>query len=30
VVPRGVHWRLIGAHIVGDPLWAPYLAESAA
>jgi 5-methylcytosine-specific restriction endonuclease McrA len=30
VVPRGAHWRLIGAMHDGDPLWAPYVAESAA
>jgi 5-methylcytosine-specific restriction endonuclease McrA len=24
-VPRGTHWRLIGAHHEGDPQWAPYL-----
>lgn len=24
MAPRGVHWRLIGAHH-GDPQWAPYL-----
>ncbi|GAA3118159.1 HNH endonuclease [Planomonospora alba] len=29
-VPRGAHWRLIGAHVVGDPQWAPYLEETAA
>ena len=27
VVPRGVHWRLIGAHHDGDPQWTPYLPE---
>ncbi len=26
-VPRGTHWRLIGAHHEGDPQWAPYLPE---
>jgi 5-methylcytosine-specific restriction endonuclease McrA len=30
VVPRGAHWRLIGAIHDGDPLWAPYVAEPAA
>jgi 5-methylcytosine-specific restriction endonuclease McrA len=24
-VPRGTHWRLIGAQHDGDPQWAPYL-----
>lgn len=26
-VPRGMHWRLVGAHHDGDPQWAPYLPE---
>ena len=30
VVPRGAHWRLIGAAFDGDPQWAAYLSESAA
>jgi 5-methylcytosine-specific restriction endonuclease McrA len=30
VVPRGVHWRLIGAANDGDPQWAPYVREPAA
>jgi 5-methylcytosine-specific restriction endonuclease McrA len=29
-VPRGVHWRLIGAVHDGDPQWAPYVSEPAA
>jgi len=29
-VPRGAHWRLIGAAYDGDPQWAAYLAESSA
>jgi 5-methylcytosine-specific restriction endonuclease McrA len=29
-VPRGAHWRLIGAAHDGDPQWAAYLAESSA
>ncbi|TNY35977.1 HNH endonuclease [Thermomonospora catenispora] len=30
-VPRGVHWRLIGAAAEnGDPQWAPYMAQLAA
>ena len=29
-VPRGAHWRLIGAQFDGDPQWAPYLNEWAA
>lgn len=30
-VPRGVHWRLIGAAAEhGDPQWAPYMAQVAA
>lgn len=28
-VPRGAHWRLIGASLAGDPQWAPYLEEAA-
>jgi 5-methylcytosine-specific restriction endonuclease McrA len=28
-VPRGAHWRLIGASLVGDPQWAPYLEAAA-
>lgn len=28
--PRGAHWRLIGIHVNGDPLWAPYVSEPAA
>ena len=30
VVPRGAHWRLVGAHHDGDPQWAAYLRESSA
>jgi 5-methylcytosine-specific restriction endonuclease McrA len=30
VVPRGAHWRLIGAAHDGDPQWAAYLAEPSA
>ncbi|WP_055477492.1 HNH endonuclease [Sphaerimonospora mesophila] len=30
VAPRGMHWRLIGAQLDGDPQWAPYLAKPAA
>ena len=30
VVPRGAHWRLVGAHYDGDPQWAAYLRESSA
>ena len=30
VVPRGVHWRLIGAAHDGDPQWAAYLTEPSA
>ncbi len=29
-VPRGAHWRLIGAAHDGDPQWATYLAETSA
>jgi 5-methylcytosine-specific restriction endonuclease McrA len=29
-VPRGAHWRLIGAAHDGDPQWAAYLAEPSA
>jgi 5-methylcytosine-specific restriction endonuclease McrA len=29
-VPRGVHWRLIGAVHDGDPQWAAYLTEPSA
>jgi 5-methylcytosine-specific restriction endonuclease McrA len=29
-VPRGAHWRLIGAAQDGDPQWAAYLAKSSA
>jgi 5-methylcytosine-specific restriction endonuclease McrA len=29
-VPRGVHWRLIGAAHDGDPQWAAYLTEPSA
>jgi 5-methylcytosine-specific restriction endonuclease McrA len=29
-IPRGAHWRLIGAAHDGDPQWAAYLAESTA
>ena len=29
-VPRGMHWRLIGAAHDGDPQWAAYLTESSA
>jgi 5-methylcytosine-specific restriction endonuclease McrA len=29
-VPRGAHWRLIGAVNDGDPQWAAYLTESTA
>jgi 5-methylcytosine-specific restriction endonuclease McrA len=29
-VPKGAHWRLIGAVSDGDPQWAAYLSESAA
>lgn len=28
-VPRGAHWRLIGASLIGDPQWAPYLEAAA-
>ncbi|MFI6323263.1 HNH endonuclease [Nonomuraea sp. NPDC050556] len=28
-VPRGAHWRLIGAQFLGDPQWAPYLEAAA-
>jgi hypothetical protein len=27
VVPRGAHWRLVGAQYDGDPQWAAYLRE---
>ena len=30
VVPRGAHWRLVGAHHDGDPQWAAYLREPSA
>jgi 5-methylcytosine-specific restriction endonuclease McrA len=30
VVPRGAHWRLVGAQYDGDPQWAAYLRESSA
>ena len=30
VVPRGAHWRLVGAQYDGDPQWAAYLHESSA
>lgn len=30
VVPRGAHWRLIGAQYDGDPQWQPYLGAAAA
>ena len=30
VVPRGAHWRLVGAHYDGDPQWAAYLREPTA
>ncbi len=30
VVPRGAHWRLIGAAHDGDPQWAAYLARTSA
>lgn len=30
LVPRGSHWRLIGAARDGDPQWAAYLATTAA
>jgi 5-methylcytosine-specific restriction endonuclease McrA len=30
VVPRGMHWRLVGAQHDGDPQWAAYLRESSA
>jgi 5-methylcytosine-specific restriction endonuclease McrA len=30
VVPRGAHWRLVGAHYDGDPQWAAYLREPSA
>jgi 5-methylcytosine-specific restriction endonuclease McrA len=30
VVPRGVHWRLIGAEYDGDPQWEAYLGNSSA
>jgi hypothetical protein len=29
-VPRGMHWRLIGAAHDGDPQWAAYLTEPSA
>ena len=29
-VPRGAHWRLVGAQHDGDPQWAAYLRESSA
>ena len=29
-VPRGAHWRLVGAHHDGDPQWAAYLREPSA
>jgi 5-methylcytosine-specific restriction endonuclease McrA len=29
-MPRGAHWRLIGAAHEGDPQWATYLAKSSA
>jgi 5-methylcytosine-specific restriction endonuclease McrA len=29
-VPRGAHWRLIGAALDGDPQWAAYLAKTSA
>ena len=29
-VPRGAHWRLIGAAHDGDPQWAAYLAKTTA
>ena len=30
VVPRGAHWRLIGAQFDGDPAWEAYLRDSSA
>ena len=30
VVPRGAHWRLIGAQFDGDPAWKAYLRDSSA
>ena len=30
VVPRGAHWRLVGAQHDGDPQWAAYLREPSA
>ena len=30
VVPRGAHWRLIGAAHDGDAQWAAYLTEPSA
>ena len=30
VVPRGAHWRLIGAQFDGEPAWEPYLRDSSA
>jgi 5-methylcytosine-specific restriction endonuclease McrA len=30
VVPRGAHWRLIGAQFDGEPAWEPYLRNSSA
>ena len=30
VVPKGAHWRLIGAQFDGDPQWEPYLGTAAA
>src|ERR1700685_1776179 len=30
VVPRGAHWRLVGAQYDGDPQWAAYLREPSA
>ena len=29
-VPRGAHWRLIGAHHDGDPQWEAYLGSTSA
>ena len=28
-VPKGAHWRLIGAHLDGDPQWEAYLEPAA-
>jgi len=30
VVPRGAHWRLIGAQFDGDPAWEAYLRDTSA